>query len=557
MSFIRYATSGLLAAALMTSAARAHFLWIVPDATEHPQQVHVYFGEEAAPDDPEFLPKVSDSQVWVVGGRREKAQALELKLHEGDLAAKIPEKSASQPVVLQKNYGVISKGDAPFLLKYYAKAYPSVLPGSWEAVSDAKLLPFEITPQWKGSQLEFEVRWQGKPLAGSQVTVVGPGIEEKIQGETDAQGHFACNIPAAGLYSIRARMIDETPGELDGKAYKSAKHYTTLSLQVHPAQLQVSTPAWAKLPQGTTSFGAGIVGDDLYVYGGHYGQAHHYSQEGQSGDFRKLSLKQNGKWETLPGGPKLTGLAMVAYRGQLYRVGGFAAKNHDSEEQQLWSQADFARFDPAQGTWQNLPPLPEGRSSHDIAVLGHTLYVVGGWEMKMGEKQEQKWLSTAWSCDLDQPKLEWKPIASPPFLRRAISLAAFHGKLYAIGGMQEKGGPTTQTAIFDPATSKWTEGPALLGNGMDGFGTASFAANDRLYVTTMSGSVQRLKNDGSAWEFVGQLNQPRFFHEMVPWDNSLVVVGGASMAVGKLDDLEQILVESTHSNGKAAMRSAQ
>jgi N-acetylneuraminic acid mutarotase len=557
MSFVRHAFSGLLSAALMASAAQAHFLWIVPDSAEHPQQAHIYFSEEAAPDDPELLPKVSDSQVWILGGRREKSHALELKLHEGDLTVQIPEKSASQPLILQKNYGVISRGDGPFLLKYYAKTYPSVLPGSWEAVSDAKLLPFEIIPEWKGSHLDLEVRWQGKPVAGSQVTLLGPGIDEKIQGETDEKGHFACPVSAAGLYSIRARMVDSTPGELDGKAYQSAKHYTTLSLRVHPAQLQVATPPWTHLPQGTTSFGAGIVGNDLYVYGGHYGQAHHYSQEGQSGDFRRLSLKQPGEWESLPGGPKLTGLAMVAYRGQLYRVGGFAAKNQESEEQQLWSQPDFARFDPAQGAWQDLPPLPEGRSSHDIAVLGHTLYVVGGWEMKMGEKQEQTWLSTAWSCDLDQPKLEWKPVASPPFLRRAISLAAYKGKLYAIGGMQEKGGPTTQTAVFDPATSTWSEGPALLGTGMDGFGTASFAVNDRLYVTTMSGSVQRLNSDGSAWEFVGQLNQPRFFHEMIPWQDSLVIVGGASMSVGKLEDLEQILVESDGSNGKAAMRSAQ
>jgi hypothetical protein len=106
--------------------------------------------------------------------------------------------------------------------------------------------------------------------------------------------------------------------------------------------------------------------------------------------------------------------------------------------------------------------------------------------------------------------------------------------------MQSEGGTTTRVAVFEPSTKEWSEGPALLGAGMDGFGTASFACSGRLFATTMSGAVQRLASDGSQWEYVGQLNQPRFFHRILPWHNELVIVGGADMSVGKIPELERL-----------------
>jgi hypothetical protein len=74
---------------------------------------------------------------------------------------------------------------------------------------------------------------------------------------------------------------------------------------------------------------------------------------------------------------------------------------------------------------------------------------------------------------------------------------------------------------------------------MDGFGASAFASQAGLYATTMSGSIQRLSQEGDRWEFAGQLAHPRFFHRQLPWQtNDLVIVGGASMATGKIDALE-------------------
>lgn len=540
----------LCLAALVSAAspsAQAHFLWLAPTPAERPTAVRLYFGEEAAPDDPQLLAHVAKTELWLLGGRNQEPESLTFKQVEDALVAELPANAAA-PLVAKLTYGVISRGGETFLLKYYAKAYPSQLPGTWQAAADKERLPLEIIPRLDGSSAVVEVRWQGEPLKDATVTVLGPGLKEPLEGSTDAKGVFRCTLAQRGVYSVRARHVENAAGEHDGKTYASIRHYSTLAMPYTPAQVTPVAHSWPKLPRGTTSFGAAVVGDWLYLYGGHYGEPHHYSHEGQSGDFARLNLQSPSDWEPLAGGPKLTGLAMAAHNGQLYRVGGFTAKNAAREKEDLWSQADFARFDPQSKSWTALPPLPAGRSSHDAAVVSHTLYVVGGWQMGAGET---KWHDTAWSMDLSQDSLKWKEISKPPFHRRALALAAWQNKLYVLGGMQEEGGPTTQTAVYDPASDKWSEGPALLGANMDGFGCAAFACDGKLFATTMSGSIQRLSTDGSQWELVGNLEHPRFFHRVLPWqERELVIVGGASMATGKIDALERVPVTARSQSGR-------
>ena len=133
----------------------------------------------------------------------------------------------------------------------------------------------------------------------------------------------------------------------------------------------------------------------------------------------------------------------------------------------------------------------------------------------------------------------WTAVPEPPFQRRALSLAAFNGKLYVIGGMQPTDGVATAVATFDPATQSWAEAPALHGNGMEGFGTSSFASGDNLIVTTMSGSVQTLTADANEWTVAGQVDAPRFFHrQLTTADGRILIVGGASMQTGKTNSVE-------------------
>lgn len=233
---------------------------------------------------------------------------------------------------------------------------------------------------------------------------------------------------------------------------------------------------------------------------------------------------------------------MVAHAGKLYRIGGFTAKNAEGEDHDLWSQTSVAAYDPTERTWIDLPPLPEPRSSFDAAVLGDAIYVVGGWSMQ-GDA-DRVWHKTAWKLDLRREGLEWEAIPEAPFQRRALAVAAYNGKIFAIGGMQQEGGPTPAVDVYDPQTRTWSTGPDLLGEqGLTGFGASAFATGGRLYVSTINGTLQRLSEDGSRWEMVGETPTARFFHRMLPLDaNRLLVVGGANMRIGKFDTVEVLSV---------------
>ncbi len=56
------------------------------------------------------------------------------------------------------------------------------------------------------------------------------------------------------------------------------------------SEREVGNRAFPDLPRAITSFGAAVVDDSIYVYGGHHGRAHHYSLTGQSGELLQLNL---------------------------------------------------------------------------------------------------------------------------------------------------------------------------------------------------------------------------------------------------------------------------
>jgi N-acetylneuraminic acid mutarotase len=311
--------------------------------------------------------------------------------------------------------------------------------------------------------------------------------------------------------------------------------------------LPFATAAWgadakvSELPTleaPVTSFGAAVADGYLYVYGGHLGSPHEYSADLQANKLLRLNLASPTKWEPVAEGPRRTGLTMVAYRGSVYRIGGWEAKPAAGDKWALHSSRDFARYDAKSGRWVDLAPLPEGRSSHDAAVLGSKLYVVGGWELKGDGGGE--WHETAYVCDLAQPQAQWQQIAKPPFNRRALAVAAYGEKLYVIGGMDDSNEQTTAVAIYDPQSNQWSNGPAVPGENVDGFGIAAFGTQAGLFVSTRTGNIDRLNDDGRGWTTAGKLKHPRYFHRLVAADeNRLIAVGGTSRD-GKVAQVELI-----------------
>ena len=149
------------------------------------------------------------------------------------------------------------------------------------------------------------------------------------------------------------------------------------------------------------------------------------------------------------------------------------------------------------------------------------------------------WHKPAWKLDLSTETPKWEPLPAPPFTRRALAVAAHDGKIYAIGGMQQEGGPSRKVDVYDTKTGDWSTTEEMPGERMTGFGCSAFAAGGRLFVSTFDGSLLRLSQDQQHWERMGQLPTARFFHRMLPYPNDrLLIVGGANMGEGKFEELE-------------------
>ena len=555
----------ITALALLPGIASAHFIWLVPGSGDSQSKVYVYFGEDAEDSSPDYLARVADAKLLSVAA---KGQVTPLTLVKTDSNLTADSANVSSAVVVAiHDMGVLDRGDSKFRLKYYAKTGPDAASSVWQQSDCADQLALDVVPNLQGAELKLLVHFQKQPAVGADIKVIRPGADD-FEGTTDASGMVTLDVADAGLYAIRTRFVEAVGGHLEDQSYPETRHYTTVTLPVSKAESPGVADRLQPLPQPVTSFGAAVLDDALYTYGGHTGGAHSYSDAEQGRQLMQLNLK-TGIWKGLAEGPGLQGLALVAHGNRLYRIGGFTAKNAEGEDHNLWSQNDVASIDPETAEWTELPPLPERRSSHDAAVVGDAIYVVGGWAMSCLDQTQ--WHSTAWKLDLKQQPLHWQPIAAPPFERRALAAAANHGKLYIIGGMNHDGGPTTETAVYDPASDAWSKGPSLYvkpdpevadgeeeksqrrnmsGGAMTGFGASAFATGGHLYVTTVQGTLQRLSDDGSQWELVSGTPTGRFFHRLLPLDQShLLVVGGSNMSTGKFEEVEVLDVTAKTPEG--------
>jgi hypothetical protein len=427
--------------------------------------------------------------------------------------------------------GVMQRGSGkPHVLIYYPKA---VLGDPFDARTVVGEAPVEIVAAGRPGAFTLRVLARGKPLADSEVSLVLPdGSEKKLR--TNASGETPA-LSAPGRYGAWARFWEPIPGERDGKKYEDVRNYATLVIDVPAAP-------FATMPEATSSFGAAVEGGWLYVYGGHVAPTHSYSRESVSGKFHRMKLDAPGQWEALPEGRALQGMNLAAHRGKIYRVGGMEPRNEKGRPADNHSIDEVARFDPQAGKWEMLAPLPEARSSHDVAVVGDTLYVIGGWAL---EGSKSVWRNTMLAMDLSAAQPQWRSLPQP-FERRALMAAALDGKIYVVGGMNSQQKVVRDVSIFDPATKEWSAGPELPEATNAGFAPAVGVHRGELYVSIADGTLLRLDRAANAWAKAGE-SAPRVAHRLASCGDKLLVIGGA--AKGKNFDLvEAVAVESRPSN---------
>ncbi len=519
----------ILAAAL---TARAHFVFVVP---QDGGKAFVFLSETLEPDAQIDPAMIAGAKLQL---RDADGKETDLTLEKGEHALTVATTGGGTRLI----HGIVDLGvstresDKPYILVYHPK---TILGDAWDG-STVGRVPVEIVPTGKEGSLRLKLLVEGKPVADAEITVLLPdGTSSKMK--TDAQG-LTDVLTQKGRYGAWARYWQSAPGERDGKKYDEIRHYATLVFDAGkgpPAQAAVPKPPitavpFAKMPEAASSFGAVASDGWLYLYGGHIVATHSYSTEAVSGKFSRLKLS-DGTWEELPGGPHLQGMNLAAYHGKIYRVGGMEPHNKAGEPDDLHSVADCARFDPATKTWDSLPPMPEARSSHDVVILGDTLVVVGGWNLRGSE--ETHWMDTMLTLDLSAEKPVWKTLPQP-FKCRALIAAGDGNKMFIIGGFNEDEEVLRNVEIFDLASGKWATAPQLPGGEKNGFGPAACLDQGRLYVSLADGGLYRLENN--AWKNAGQ-STPRIVHRLASdGKGRLLVIGGATDH-GNSDSIEVIM----------------
>jgi hypothetical protein len=506
----------------------AHFVFVVPQSSG--ASVSVFISETLDPDPAVDIDLVRDTKLSLrdMSGRESPVSLV----RAGNVYG--AQLSSTAPGVLHglTDIGISGPADKSYLLLYHPK---TILGDAFDPrATVGGSTPVELVPQGRAGALTLRLLGRGKPLGGAEITVLLPDGTEKVV-KTDPSGQTEV-FTQTGRYGAWARFWETTAaGEREGRKFGETHHYATLVFSAGSAGAPAKSAASLTLPQATASFGAAVAEGWLYVYGGHVSPTHNYFIEAVSGRFDRLRLTGDAVWESLPSGPAVQGMNLAAHKGKVYRVGGMAPRNRRGETADNRSVPDVARFDPGAGKWESITPLPEPRSSHDVAVLGDQLYVVGGWNM-MGKGQT--WADTFLAMDLSQGAPSWTR-APQPFKRRALMAAGFENKLYVIGGMDERGTVLRTVSIYDPQTKKWNEGPPLP-EGVLGFAPAAGVHQGRLFVSVSDGSLFRLNPARNAWEKTGSTT-PRVAHRIASREDAILVLGGAADG-NNLDLVEAVAI---------------
>jgi hypothetical protein len=528
-----------------STTAYAHFLWVVVEDGKG----RVYFSETPAPGDAKLLSGIEGISVWQLEDHSSVAIRTALVNHE-DLGWREFSIRQDRPVYFQHDYGILQRGDAKFLLQYYGSYYCSKSIDSAAAVASVE---FELVPTWKDSKFSITAYRSGQPVPNCEIQVADE-TGAIAEGTTNDSGRFEVSADVRNRIWARAKWTLKESGTHEGNSFGEIRQYATLvcdlhtstegtSIQIKDSSIGAMHESLPNLPYGVTSFGATTVNGKLFIYGGHLGEAHEYSNDLQGDTLYALDLARPEVWSPMASDRGLQGLALVAHGNALYRLGGFEARNEEDAPHDLHSVAECRKFDLESGKWAEFPDLPEPRSSFDAVVVEDKIFVIGGWTLN--GSAATKWLSTAWCFDLKAPNSGWQAIPDPPFKRRAVAVAEHKGKIYVVGGMEDNSVISNKVSIFDLEENRWTEGPTLPPGGrMEGFGSAAFNVDGELLVSTYSGAVYRLNSKANSWELLTEINPSRFFHRLLPLGNRrFVILGGANMEHGKPFDLVMGTIE--------------
>lgn len=246
----------------------------------------------------------------------------------------------------------------------------------------------------------------------------------------------------------------------------------------------------------------------------------------EDGSMRSLSSftrfdPRTGRYEELAPMPApLDHASTVAYRGDVYVVGGF----RDAAE---GAAASFSRYSPGEDRWTELPPIPTARAAAAAVVIGDRLYVAGG-------QIDGRPLASLEIFDFEKDR--WSRGADMPAGREHVAGAAAEGGLYLIGGRNRDTDALGTVERYDPAGDRW-EGvdrlPVAAGGleavSVDGRVIAIGGGDDR--EGTVTDAVQRYDPASGRWSELAPMPTARHGFGAAAVGGRIYTIGGSDCAL--------------------------
>ena len=197
---------------------------------------------------------------------------------------------------------------------------------------------------------------------------------------------------------------------------------------------------WKTLPpipdqEGFAGSFAGTVDGKLLVAGGaNFPDAKPW-EGGTKVWYDKIFLLEapDSGWQEIGKLPRPLGYgASVTTPNGIILIGGSDSEKHHTDVLRISSGRNGSL------DFTDLPPLPKPLANFSAALLGTTIYAVGGIEAPDSTSAS----SSFFSLDLSDPKSGWKTETDPPFQPRMLAAAgALDGSFFIVGGAALKPGP--------------------------------------------------------------------------------------------------------------------
>ncbi len=184
----------------------------------------------------------------------------------------------------------------------------------------------------------------------------------------------------------------------------------------------------------------------------------------------------DGDWEVMVALPHPQAETVCAsLNGYIHIAGGRSPSGSRNAE---WSDHidtdEHWYYDPSDGRWRALAPLPRARNSAAGAVVNGVLYVIGGRTVTDGNTG---------AVDVYDPMSDrWEKARPMPKGQAGLAAAVLNGKIYAFGGeyfSPRPGGVFAESWEYDPDTDQWR---AVAAMPRRRHGLGAVALGDAIYV---------------------------------------------------------------------------